>query len=147
MCRGRLSVHLLREHIPAERDTSVQGHRRKVSTLAAFHLRPVNQRRYNARHCRAQKGQQAEISVNGANAAAVFGALRAELQELNYPLAWHHREPGWRHARVLWQSPEGVSPRQRQQTAEHRDYVGEGREVRIYVPQRVGGRKCAEIDA
>jgi hypothetical protein len=36
----RLNVHLVSEHVAAERDTAVQGHGGIVSALAALHVGP-----------------------------------------------------------------------------------------------------------
>src|SRR5258708_23562392 len=78
-------VHLLREHVAAERNTPVQGHCGKVSTLAALHRGPRYQSRDDARHGGAHEVQEAEVSVDGAYVPTFLRALRAKVQELNDP--------------------------------------------------------------
>src|SRR5258707_9354815 len=83
--RWGLSVHLLREHVAAERNTPVKGYCGKVSTLAALHLGPRYQSRDDARHGGAHEVQEAEVSIDGAYMTAFLWALRAKVQQLDDP--------------------------------------------------------------
>src|ERR1700730_17831486 len=78
-----LNVDLLREHVTTKRNTPVQGHRGKISTLTAFHVGPSHQSRDDARHSGAHESQQAEVSVDGAYTAVFLRALRAKVQKLD----------------------------------------------------------------
>ena len=80
---GGLRVDLLREHVAAEGDSTVESYGRKVSTLAAFHLGPSLQRRDDARHGGADDVQQAEVKIDGAYASAFLRTFRAKIQELD----------------------------------------------------------------
>ena len=80
---GGLRVDLLREHVAAEGNSTVESDGRKISTVSTFHLGPGLQRRDDARHSGADYVQQAEVKIDGAYASAFFRTFRAKIQELD----------------------------------------------------------------
>src|SRR5216684_5058220 len=79
----KLGTHLLREQVPAEGDTAFQRNRGKVGTLPALDFRPRQKCRDDSSQGGTQKVQEAEVGIDGTNLAAIMGACRAELQELD----------------------------------------------------------------
>jgi hypothetical protein len=80
-----LTFKLLSEHVPAERDAALEGHRGEIGTLPSLGFRPGKQRRKEARYAGANKPQEAEIGPNGLDSTPVFRAVRAEMKQLNNP--------------------------------------------------------------
>ena len=78
-----LTFHLLREHAAAEGDAAFEGDGGKICAMAALRFRPGVHRRNHACQGRAQETQETEVRADRLNAAAVFRALRTELQELH----------------------------------------------------------------
>src|SRR6266704_1729667 len=78
-----LRVHLLRYHVPAKGDEPLEGDRCEISAVSALRLRPDPHRGNHARYRGPQEIQKTEISADRLDTLAVFGAFRAELQELH----------------------------------------------------------------
>jgi len=76
-------VHLLREHVPAERDAALQSDRGEIGALSAFRFRPSPHRGNQPRKRRAQETQETEIGADCLDAIAVFRAFRTKLQKLH----------------------------------------------------------------
>ena len=80
---GLLAIQLLREHVAAERNSPVERNGREVRALITLHFGPGNERRDNTGHSGSNEVQQTEISADGAQFAAIFGTIRAEVHKLN----------------------------------------------------------------
>src|SRR6266849_9466918 len=80
---NRSGVHLLGEHVAAKGDAPLQSDGREVRTMSSLGLRPGLHGRNQSSDGRANETQQAEISANCLDPIAVFGPLRAQMQELH----------------------------------------------------------------
>jgi len=78
-----LAFHLLRKHAATEGDAALESDSGKIGATAALRFCPGTHRRNHARQRRAQEIQKAKVSTDRLDAAAVFRALRTELQELH----------------------------------------------------------------
>src|SRR5690348_7656948 len=79
-----LRVYLLCEHVAAERDSPVKGNGGEIGTLTALHFGPGSQSGDDARKGRTNNIQQPEVGIDGAEAAALFGALGAKVEKLDH---------------------------------------------------------------
>src|SRR5437773_11138583 len=77
-------VELSREHFAAKGNTSVERHRGKIGTLPLLELRPIVQRGQRARKRSSHQLEKLEITLHGADLAAVLRALGAKLKELHH---------------------------------------------------------------
>lgn len=84
LIEGSLRLQLLGEHVSTEGDAAFESHSREISTLAAFRLRPCAQGRDDSCNGGANKAEETEVGPNSLNPAAIFRAVRTEMQELNY---------------------------------------------------------------
>src|SRR6266571_5791508 len=77
-------VELSREHFAAKGNTSVERHRGKIGTLPLLELRPIVQRGQRARKRSSHQLEKLEITLHGADLAAVLRALGAKMKELHH---------------------------------------------------------------
>src|SRR5580704_10291786 len=77
------SFELLGEHVPAECDAALEGHRCEIRALSSLGFSPGKQRRNKPRYAGANKSQEPEVGADSLNSTAVFRAVRAEMKQLN----------------------------------------------------------------
>src|SRR5207245_3748953 len=74
-------VELGREHLAAKGNTSVERHCGKIGTLPQLELRPIVQRGQRARKRSSHQLEKLEITLHGADLAAVLQIGRASCRE------------------------------------------------------------------
>lgn len=80
-----LIIDLLREHVAAERNASIEGHGGKIGTLAALRICPRNQCWNHPRDGGPNEIEQPEVRGNGAKITPVLRPVRAKLHKLQDP--------------------------------------------------------------
>ena len=81
---NELREHLLGQQIAAEGDAASQSDRGEVGALGAFGVRPGFERRNGQRNGRANETEEMVVGTDGAQRAAILGAIGAKIEKLDY---------------------------------------------------------------